>query len=239
MGKSFRTSGTLQDGMQGVLVTCFRNCEAKCTKDIYYLLNRVIEQQYTDTNASTADSRTFEEQLKEEVADLRDRTQKPFLAVDPGLQSMVFIQIDPSKLPPSLATNASVTLVERLFEMATTSGLKSRFCQRILPVQQLCHARMEEVLRVAGQLIKSSFSNDTPVEYAVVFEQRLNHSLDRETVVKAVAELVGPRHRVNLSSPDWAILVQVFKNWCALAIVPGYTRYRRYNIQLVKNGADN
>lgn len=169
---------------------------------------------------------SFESQIGKEVTDLKDVSDKPFVAIEPcGLQCVVFI-----KARKGVET---LRMTEKIFEMIASASIKSvKFCQRVLPIEKICSASMEETRKLATTLIAPIFHNSAEsYEYCVVFDSRLNGSLDRMTVINMIADIVGPKHKVNLSSPQKVILVQVMKSFCGISIVSNWVQYRKYNAQ--------
>jgi tRNA acetyltransferase TAN1 len=109
-----------------------------------------------------------------------------------------------------------------------------RFCQRVLPIEHICLAKIEDISPEATRLVQEHFANaEGPIDYCVAFESRLNESLDRMTVINMIAEIVGPRHKVNLSNPTKTIVVQVFKAHCGMAVLTDWVKNRKYNVQEV------
>lgn len=100
-----------------------------------------------------------------------------------------------------------------------------------MPMQQICMARIEDIRLEVTELVAKLFVE--PTEYCVAFESRLNDSLDRMTIINLIAEIVGPKHKVNLSNPQKVILVQVFKAHCGLAVLSNWVANRKYNVQEV------
>lgn len=80
--------------MSGVFVTCFRNVEAKCTNELYYLLNQAHETLTVAAEEAPEQSAlSFEDQIKSEVTELKQRKDKNFIALDTkGLQCIVFVR---------------------------------------------------------------------------------------------------------------------------------------------------
>lgn len=81
--------------MSGIFVTCFRNVEAKCTNELYYLLNQAQEALTVSAAEEAPEQSTlsFEDQIKSEVTDLKQRKDKNFMALDTkGLQCIVFVR---------------------------------------------------------------------------------------------------------------------------------------------------
>ena len=185
-----------------------------------------LEEEEKGNEEEEVPSESFESQISKEVTDLKDVRDKPFVAIEPcGLLCVVFLKarkgID------------SVKVTEKRFEMIENSSIKSvKFCQRILPIHKICPANMEEARKLATTLIAPVFHNTAePIEYCVVFDSRLNGSLDRMTVINMLADIVGPKHKVNLSNPTKVILVQLMKSFCGISIVSNWVQYRKYNAQ--------
>lgn len=67
-----------------------------------------------------------------------------------------------------------------------------------------------------------------------------NHSiLTRDAVIKQVAQMVGPGHKVDLKAYDLLILVEVYKNICGMSVVGSDfdTTMRRYNLEELSNSS--
>lgn len=244
MGKAGRSYATgkdaIQPGMRGVLVTCFRNVESKCTNELYQLLNRVLESSTDEQSEAEETTVSFEEQIKAEIVGLKDRSSKPFMAMDTkGLQCIVFVKTAESVEPTSVISDLFKKIREREIKSVRYALVSQefifisfRFCQRIMPIQIICSAKIEEIRKEATKLIGNSLKGQG-FDYCVVFESRLNDSLDRMTVIDMIAEIVGPSHRVNLGTPKKVILVQVFKSYCGLSVLDSWAENRKYNVQEV------
>lgn len=126
-----------------------------------------------------------------------------------------------------------LALGERLFALIRERAVKSvRFCQRITPIEQTCMAKIDDIRVAASALIAEHFRGDS-AEFSVGFESRLNNSLDRMTVINMLVDMVGPRHKVNLGAPQKVIVVQIFKNMCAMSVLDNWVANRKYNAQEV------
>lgn len=101
-----------------------------------------------------------------------------------------------------------------------------------MPIQTVCPAKIDDIRKEVSKLIDTSLRGQAG-DYCVVFESRLNESLDRMTIIDMIAEIVGPTHRVNLTNPQKVILVQVFKSHCGLSILDSWAQNRKYNVQEV------
>ncbi len=106
-----------------------------------------------------------------------------------------------------------------------------KFAQRLLPIQTVCMAKIEDIRTEVTKLVGIHFNKDHPTEFSVTFESRLNDTLDRMTVIDMIVEIVGPIHKVNLSKPSTVVLVQIFKNHCGVSILSNWVKNRKYNLQ--------
>lgn len=48
-------------------------------------------------------------------------------------------------------------------------------------------------------------------QYCIRLSSRAHSTLKRDDIIKQVAGLIGPRHKVNLTSPDKVILIEIFQ----------------------------
>ncbi|MCJ1226339.1 hypothetical protein MMC12_002989 [Toensbergia leucococca] len=72
--------------------------------------------------------------------------------------------------------------------------------------------------------------------FAIRTTIRNNSSLKRDAVIKQVADAVGKRHTVDLTTPDLIILVEVYKNICGMSVVDGdFHKLKRYNLAEIYN----
>ncbi|KAL7790369.1 thiamine diphosphate-binding protein [Trichoderma ceciliae] len=68
--------------------------------------------------------------------------------------------------------------------------------------------------------------------YAIRHTLRNHTILKSEAVIKMVAGMIEPEHKVNLRSPDKVILVEIFQMFCGISVVDGkeWEGLKRYNI---------
>lgn len=71
---------------------------------------------------------------------------------------------------------------------------------------------MADLLAAAKTSIAKHFSDDKPSSFGIVYRSRNNpYVTDRDAVIRDVAALVPVKHKVDLKSPDYVILIEVFK----------------------------
>jgi hypothetical protein len=98
---------------------------------------------------------------------------------------------------------AAATLTRTQTTRRVDAFLPPRFAHRVLPVEAVCYASMEDVVKAATPLLAAAFppSDDAAavgLKYAVVFESRAcdGTKLDRMAVINALAALV-PKARAD------------------------------------------
>ncbi|KAG5854562.1 THUMP domain-containing protein 1 [Anguilla anguilla] len=239
--KKYKGSRELEVGMQGILITCNMN-ERKCTSEAYSLLNEYAEQLYgpekfsdveeSDSNGdNSADEDDAEAALKKEVKQIRSSTQKMerrFQALDSGANNVIFIRtqhLDPDKLVHHI-----------LQDLHTTKKKKSRVILRMLPVSGTCKAFIEDMEKYLENFLEPWFKTPNQGTFQIVFKARNSSHNKREEVIKALAELVGkmnPLNKVDLTNPEFTIIIEVIKNVCCVSVVRDYMLFRKFNVQEV------
>ncbi|KAM0247382.1 hypothetical protein ACHAQJ_009846 [Trichoderma viride] len=84
----------------------------------------------------------------------------------------------------------------------------------------------------------SSIENEfdlTPGQYAIRHTMRNHTILKSEAVIKMIAGMVKPEHKVNLKTPDKVILVEIFQTFCGVSVVDGkeWEELKRYNVNVL------
>ncbi|PHH53757.1 hypothetical protein CFIMG_008116RA00001 [Ceratocystis fimbriata CBS 114723] len=71
--------------------------------------------------------------------------------------------------------------------------------------------------------------------YAIRTSKRNHNSLSTNTVVKSVAGQVSLPHKVNLTSPDKMVLIELFRNITGISVVEGadFERLRKFNLDSI------
>ncbi|EFN58455.1 hypothetical protein CHLNCDRAFT_140447 [Chlorella variabilis] len=127
----------------------------------------------------------------------------------------------------------SFTKVQFWLRVSDSQQGAGRFCSRFYPVERTCYASMEKIEELAAQVVRDHFPADAqePIEFAVVYDARAAPPLDRMEVINAFATRVPAPHKVNLGAPHKAILVNVVKGVCGVAVVERFKELCRYNIR--------
>ncbi|KAF4978413.1 hypothetical protein FZEAL_5204 [Fusarium zealandicum] len=69
-------------------------------------------------------------------------------------------------------------------------------------------------------------------QYAIRHTIRNHTAFKSSAVIKMTADLIKPEHKVNLTSPDKVVLVEIFQTFCGVSVVDGkqWEELKRYNI---------
>ncbi|XP_063790507.1 THUMP domain-containing protein 1 [Pseudophryne corroboree] len=239
--KRQRGSRQLEVGMQGVLITCNRN-ERRCVSEAYSLLNEYGDRLYgaeqlreKDDNESDSeeeeDDDDIEAALKKEVAQIRSSTEKHlrrFQSVQSGANNVIFMRtlnVEPEKLVHHI-----------LKDLYTTKKKKSRVIYRMLPVTGTCKAFPEDLKKYAETFFQPWFQAPNKGTFQVAYKARNNNHMNKDEVIKDLAEIVvsqNSENKVDLSNPEYTIVVEIIKSVCCLSVVKDYTLFRKYNLQQV------
>ncbi|XP_066432490.1 THUMP domain-containing protein 1 [Eleutherodactylus coqui] len=243
--KRHRGGRQLEVGMQGILITCNMN-ERKCIGEAYSLLTEYGDLLYgaeklcdKEDNLSGSeeeeDDDDVEAALKKEVAQIRTSTEKNlcrFQSIESGANNVVFfrtLNVEPEKLVHHI-----------LKDLYTTKKRKTRVILRMLPVTGTCKAFPEDLKKYADTFFQPWFKVPNKGTYQIVYKARNNNHMNREEVIKDLAGIVGslnPENKVDLTSPEYTVVVEIIKNVCCLSVVKDYTLFRKYNLQEVVKSA--
>lgn len=143
----------------------------------------------------------------------------------------------------------------------STAAPSSRFITRIIPIQATCYPSLVEIKCVAQALIDTYLlpsisskeeeeegatgaSNDTPKKsFSISFRKRNCNHLSRDDVISTVADLLllkdgettTTNFEVNLSEPDYTIVIEVCRTLCCMAVVKGIKQYKNFNLMTIRD----
>ncbi|XP_059476104.1 THUMP domain-containing protein 1 [Neocloeon triangulifer] len=240
----------LEVGQRGFLCTC-NNYEKECTKEAMNLLNeyadKLFGQEDWRQNASVQETPTVEgveaqkeeveeedeedisKTLKKEIDELKQESRKPvsqqrFRAVDSGAKNLIFIS---SNVPDP------VLLAHTLLTDLKTSGIgRSRFLQRLLPVQVTCKANLDDISKAASPLFDKYFAEGNKT-FSIIYKCRNNSAMTRDPVIETLANLVSLKNasnHANLSQPQLVVLVEIIRGLCCISVLPEYLELAKYNL---------
>lgn len=209
---------------------------------MYKLLNdykpAVVEEEEEEKPEKDDDDESDDDILNQ-LSDAIDKTKKEtkakthiFKSVDTGTPGRGFIRADIPDFHELLMTIIN--------DLATSKVKRTRHVNRIIPVEKVCRAKMEDIMNAAGELFDRHFLKEAS-SFAIQFNRKCNKEIEREDVIKQLAELVNlknMKNKVNLKTPDKTIIVEVFKGLCLIAVAPDYIKLKKYNLHELSKQED-
>ncbi|KAK0724775.1 hypothetical protein B0H67DRAFT_114040 [Lasiosphaeris hirsuta] len=266
-----KQAGTLQAGDQGIWVTCARHQEAKASREISLVFSEYAEKLYGimdkgDTDSNDGDIDDLEASIQKEVDALKAKgkadggEERIFTPMTMNVDCLLFFK--------TRAPVEPVAFVKRICADAKAgdSGqLKCRYVNRLTPVVIMGKATGEGLVEVAKKALAPFFEFASKPDSAVSGGERVegspeskgssfairptmrNHNtLKRDFVINTVASLINQdRHKVNLTSPDKVILIDIYQSTCGMSVVDGdWDGLKRYNLselytQAMKSSGDS
>ncbi|KKO98943.1 hypothetical protein THAR02_08957 [Trichoderma harzianum] len=94
---------------------------------------------------------------------------------------------------------------------------------------------VEEAKETVKEVVARNAETDAPFTYAIRPTMRNHSILESQAVIKMIAGMVKPEHKVNLKNPDKVILVEIFQLFCGVSVVDGkeWEELKRYNINVL------
>ncbi|KAL4754005.1 hypothetical protein BDW72DRAFT_190432 [Aspergillus terricola var. indicus] len=222
---------TIETGDWGVFVTCERGRENKCAAEVIDLFTENVDLPESGGNETESGSEEddIEAQIRKEIEGLKPSTTKNsslFEAVKFDLPCIIFVRFDKSIDPEKLVHRIC------LDSHASPEQKRSRYIQRLTPARSIRKTLSVDLPEFAREMLKAEFhSGGPPKKYAIRPSVRGNKKFDRNTIIKTVADIVGPEHPVDLKNYDLIILVDVVQNVMSMSIVGSdYDKLKRFNL---------
>ncbi|ETS85500.1 hypothetical protein PFICI_03525 [Pestalotiopsis fici W106-1] len=244
--------GTLEVGDVGFWVSCQRTKEQKALTELIAICDEYGEKVYglkrqddevADDNNSDEENGDIEASIQKELESMKTnaksrRENSAFAPMRINMDCLLFVKTKPPVEPREV--------VRRICEdakLATDRAQrKSRFINRFTPITLMGRATETGVQETAKTVLAEHFQlagvDEQPTDeqkqgpsYAIRYTSRAHNVLKRDDVIKQIAGLIGPRHKVNLTAPDKVILVEVFQTFCGMSVVGGdFESLKRYNL---------
>ncbi|KAK9458927.1 uncharacterized protein V1516DRAFT_666578 [Lipomyces oligophaga] len=233
----YKTAGsTIHPGVGGIFVTCNRYHEKQCRQELMLYFRELADKIYEvdkgiDNEQASAIGDDIETSILKEVQALHeiDSTSSPlFTPIDVDCECVIFFRtrkpIDPA------------SFVHRICSDAFFSKEKStRHTLRLSPVTLTASASEDGLIELAKKVLKPHFHEnpENPIKFAIRPTLRNHSVLDRDTIIRLVANIVGPSHKVDLKHYDKLILVECFKNIIGISVVEDFEKFKRFNLQAI------
>ncbi|KAI0381082.1 hypothetical protein F5Y04DRAFT_255707 [Hypomontagnella monticulosa] len=253
--ESIRSKG-LEVGDMGIWTTCVKGKERQALEELLDICEEYGERLYGIERKEDAegadDDDDIEASIKKEVRGMKP-TEKPkdaiFEPMRMDLDCLLFMRTKPPVDPVEMVQH----ICKDAKEATSKAQRQSRFINRFTPITTSAKANEAGVEEVAKKVLAKHFQlagdeevKDTDAEaysYAIRPTFRAHNTLKRDDVIKKVASLIAPRHKVNLSSPDKVILIDIYQTHCGMSVVDGdwesLKRYNLHEIYLAASKASN
>ncbi|KAH6606266.1 hypothetical protein Trco_005419 [Trichoderma cornu-damae] len=241
--------GTALDvGDEGIWVTYARGMKGKAVREFKAMCEEYGEKLYgikppvdeAEAEAESGDEAGDIEASIQQELDGMKASRKPqargvFSPVSVGIECVFFMKtmkpVDPYQLVLRICKDAQ--------ECPGPKDRKCKYINRLTPVVDTDKATDKGIQKVARKVLASFFSlNDEHGEgekqqpYAIRHTMRNHTILKSEAVIKMIAGMIKPEHKVNLRTPDKVVLVEIFQMFCGISVVDGkeWDELKRYNI---------
>lgn len=214
--------------MTGFLVT-FERSEFQATKDCYELLNEYADKIWGAEKREETDSKqSIEDDLAAELNELKESKDKTrrFQKVKTAVTGNFFITTtveDPGRLATAIFE-----------DLKSKQEQRSRFVQRVLPVQTTCKAHLDTMRKTVETVVGAYDDQGSPqLGYLVAGKIRHNSSLQHNAMLQEIVEVVKsakPQWMGELRKPDLVIMLDVLQDVCCISLMPRYLEFRKYNL---------
>ncbi|KAG6041826.1 hypothetical protein E4U41_001297 [Claviceps citrina] len=229
---------TFNVGDRGIWVTFARGMRDKAIREFKVLCDEYgktmygIEQPASATeHVQREDDQDIEAALEAELSDMKTqekvKTRQTFTPVVAGIECLFFMKtkdpVEPGALVQKMCEDAHACLDPR--------NRKCRYINRLTPVFDTEKATENGISKVARTVLSSWFQlkrestedsshgleTSDSVEPVPAYTYAIRHNIRNHTTFKSdevihkIADLIDSRHKVNLSSPDKVILVEIFQ----------------------------
>ncbi|KAG9243434.1 hypothetical protein BJ878DRAFT_543263 [Calycina marina] len=245
----------IEPGDQGIWATCAKGQEGRATGELFTMFAECAERFYgilaaPEENLGGDDEDDedvdIEASIKKEMATIGESRKQPklFSSVRTNAPCVLFFKtrapIDPCEFVHRICNEIvadpkvkRLKYINRLTPMilmgrATESGL-----------QEVGKMVLAKHFRLSGDDVQKESGTDEGVlpSYAIRPTIRTHRELQRDVVIKAVANMVDNAHGVNLTKPDKVILVEIYQTVCGMSVVgDDWEALKRYNISELYGG---
>ncbi|KAM9963244.1 hypothetical protein ACTFIW_006469 [Dictyostelium discoideum] len=107
------------------------------------------------------------------------------------------------------------------------------FTSKVLPILRTFRASEVDMYPIMREVIKENFKNAQGKTFAIELRSRNNSSLEKNKVIKDIAEMVDPSIKVDLSNPDLVIVIEIIKSSVVTSVIPQYKKLFKLNLREV------
>ncbi|KAH6653737.1 THUMP domain-containing protein [Truncatella angustata] len=241
-------AGTLEVGDVGFWVSCQRTKEQKALIELAAICDEYGEKIYGIERQAVAedsddDDADIEASIQKEIESMNTvnksrRADSAFAPMRVNIDCLLFVKTKPPVEPRELVRR----ICEEAQVITDRGQRKSRFINRFIPITLMGKATENGVEELAKTVLAEHFQlvgvDDKPQDeqnqgpsYAIRYSSRAHSTLKRDEVIKQIAALIGPRHKVNLTAPDKVVIIEIYQTFCGMSVVDGdFDALKRYNL---------
>ncbi|KAF3152998.1 hypothetical protein TWF594_000045 [Orbilia oligospora] len=244
------TKKVIEPYKKGIFATCDKGRESRCVAELYRLFEEYADKLYGPEDAGTADTADNQNPNEPEDKPDVDDIEAAIAAEISGINAkgkakdnrITSIKLDTpcliffhTKEPVDPAE-----LVGFIFkDIEETKRRQTRFTNRLTPITKTCKANITDLEETAHEVLKPHFhEGQKGVKFAIRPNLRDHRVLNRDEIIKSVARIVGPDHKVDLINYDLLIIVEVWRNICGVSVVRDFEHYKRFNLGLVADQSE-
>ncbi|KAH7369887.1 hypothetical protein BKA65DRAFT_7169 [Rhexocercosporidium sp. MPI-PUGE-AT-0058] len=244
-----RGSGKIEPGDIGIWATCARNMEGRATEELKVMLEECAERFYglkQESGEDGDDEDDIEASIQKELAALDDKQSvtKLFSPVHLDIPCVLFFKTNPLIEP--------IDFVHRICKevVATPSVRKMKYVNRLTPMTLIAKATEKGLQELESTVLRKHFNMAPDVDeeptsgeekidkempnysYAIRPSTRAHTApLKRDLVIKSIADSISNVHKVDLTTPDKVILVEIFQSVCGMSVVGSdWEALKRFNL---------
>ncbi|KAI7864831.1 hypothetical protein BDF14DRAFT_1831050 [Spinellus fusiger] len=228
------------DTASGMMVSCNVHAETRALGQVQSCLEKYVHElfpQHSLTWERLEGPLEIEGEEQEQETHGVKNKDKRFQAVDAACGGLVFyrFRID---IPP---TQFLYKLIDHMTQQSKEDRqqiqMNLRHCARWIPLDFICTATTERIVRCFERALKVHFPPDIDpnTTVAIVTEIRNNISLDKQTIIQLIAPLIPPQLKIDLKHPTRVIFVTVFKSVCGLSVLENYYEKKKFNLASLLN----
>ena len=108
----------------------------------------------------------------------------------------------------------NMKIIEGFKEIIEDEPWLIKYCSRIIPIQEECESKLDEIRNKVIGLSNIIKKNDT---YRITIEKRQS-SLHNKEIISKIADSLS--NKVSLENSDWEIIIQILRNKTGISIIP-------------------
>ncbi|CAD8125564.1 unnamed protein product [Paramecium sonneborni] len=204
----------------GFLITCDKNRERESVKEGYQIIEQYVEQIYPQ------ESQKYEKMLEQNANN--KGMIKMLYNFETKVKCVIFIRINSQEFPSIDVDELSRIILSDVYEK---SQQVARYIYRLIPIQYVFRATLDEFKKYATLLINKYFQLDRPHPWFLIFKTRYTDKINKQQVLSILQGLIEPLHYQDWQEPEFVFFVEVNGAIMYINILPKYHEFREYSIR--------